>query len=408
MLATTITDELRLASNMRSKVVGIALKDRGAILPAGHAANAAYWLDDKAGKWISSTFYMNNLPKWVDDLNEKNLPQQYLSQDWTPLLDMSAYKASIADDNAFEGKWKGEASSSFPHFLPELQKEYGIGLIRATPFGNSLTKDMALAALRGEKLGQGKETDFLCLSFSSTDYVGHFYGVQAIETEDTYIRLDRDLAEIFKALDKEVGKNNYLVFLTADHAAVEAPEYLKSVKIPAGLFNPTNLEKEVKTFCQAKFGDSLVQTVVNQHIYLKETVLVQKKLNRLEVSEQIATAIRRKEGIAQVWTYNDFLHLPPSDDISRKVFDGFYEKRCGDVIYNLEPSWSEHEKTGTTHGSPYTYDTHVPLLFYGWNVPHGSTDMPLQIDDIAPTLSMMLQIRLPNGCTGKPIPFYKK
>ena len=187
---TTVTDELRLATNFRSKTIGIALKDRAAILPAGHTANAAYWFDDKVGKWISSTYYMQQLPAWVDDFNKKDLAAQYLKQDWNTLYPMEAYVQSTADDTRYEKPFEKGGKPTFPIRTSELFKKMGYGVIRTTPYGNSFTLDMAKAAVENEQLGQGEQTDFLAVSLSSTDYIGHQFGVNAVETEDTYLRVD--------------------------------------------------------------------------------------------------------------------------------------------------------------------------------------------------------------------------
>src|ERR1051325_387002 len=235
LLSTTIGDQLKLSDNMGSKVIGIALKDRGAILPAGHSANAAYWFDPETGNWISSTYYKKELPSWVNDFNKKGLTNKYTSQPWNLLLPPDQYSESVPDDNKYEGKFSGENAPVFPHDIPKLlAANGGAGLIRSTPFGNSLTKDFAIQTITSENLGKGNFTDMLCVSFSSTDFVGHMYGPQSMEVEDTYLRLDKDIAELLKFLDGWVGKGNVVVFLTADHGGCETPAYLNDHGIPGG------------------------------------------------------------------------------------------------------------------------------------------------------------------------------
>jgi predicted AlkP superfamily pyrophosphatase or phosphodiesterase len=232
MLTTSVTDELKLATNFRSKVIGIALKDRGAILPAGHTADAAYWFDDATGGWISSTFYMKSLPQWVQDLNAKKLPEQYLKQDWNTLYPIETYVNSSADNNAYEGKFSGTTTPTFPVRTSQMIGK-GVGVIRSTPYGNTITLDMAQAAIDHENLGADAITDFLAVSFSSPDYIGHQFGPNSIEVEDTYLRLDRNISDLLAYLDKKVGKGNYTAFLTADHGAAHNPNFLKDKKIPA-------------------------------------------------------------------------------------------------------------------------------------------------------------------------------
>ncbi|MEO8088088.1 MAG: alkaline phosphatase family protein, partial [Bacteroidota bacterium] len=231
LLCTTVTDELRAASNFKSKVIGIALKDRGAILPAGHSANAAYWHDPYSNNWVTSSYYMAQLPTWAQKFNERKMVDSMLSKPWNTLLPVDSYVESTADDTPYEGLFKGETKPVFPHNLPEIKKD-DEELIRKTPFGNTFTAMFAKAAIEGEQLGKGSNIDFLAISFSSTDYVGHMFGTNAIELEDTYIRLDRDLADLLSYLDNTVGKNNYLLFLTADHGAVANPIYNHDHNLP--------------------------------------------------------------------------------------------------------------------------------------------------------------------------------
>lgn len=246
LLSSTIGDEMKLYSNMKSKVISISQKDRAAILPGGHLSNGSYWLDTDTGNFITSTYYKNKLPKWVSDFNARQLPQKYLSKPWKTLLPISQYTESAPDDNPYEGLYKGEDKPVFPHNLPNMYDKNDYGVIRYTPFGNTLTKDLALAALKGENLGRGNYTDFLAISFSSTDYVGHKMGPQSVEVEDTYLRLDRDLGEIISYLEENYRKDGFLLFLTADHGAAYVPSQLMDLKMNAGYFNYKDFSDELK------------------------------------------------------------------------------------------------------------------------------------------------------------------
>src|SRR5690606_20270241 len=230
---STITDELQLATNFRSKVIGVAIKDRGSILPAGHAADAAYWFDGETGNFITSTYYMEKLPKWVDEFNKKNLVEKYLKQGWTTLYPINTYVQSSADDNRYEGKFKGADKPTFPVNTADLYKTSGPGAIRSTPYGNTLSIDMAKAAIENENLGKNVVTDFLALSLSSTDYIGHQFGPNSIEVEDTYLRLDKELGDFFNYLDKKFGAGEYTVFISADHGGAHNINFLKDNNIPA-------------------------------------------------------------------------------------------------------------------------------------------------------------------------------
>jgi predicted AlkP superfamily pyrophosphatase or phosphodiesterase len=405
MLTTTIGDELRLATHMQAKVIGISQKDRASILPAGHTANAAYWYDGSNGAFITSTFYMQQLPTWVTAFNDKKLPEKYLSQDWTTLLPIASYTESLPDDNAYEGLFKGESKPVFPHKLNELkEKNNGLNMIRATPFGNSLTKDFALEAIKNEQLGADEVTDLLTLSFSSTDYVGHQYGLNAIETEDAYLRLDKDLEELINYLEKNIGKDNFVVFLTADHGGAHNPTYLQSLKVPAGYINEKGIEKAMKAHLKEVYSDSLVLSFSNQQFFLNHEALAKYKLKLKEVSMEAARFALTLEGVANAYSVYDVVAASQSNDVAlSRIYMGFNDVRSGDVVLNYLPAYLDHGKTGTTHGAAYTYDTHVPLLWYGWKINQGASYEPVNISDIAPTVASFLDISFPNGCVGKPI-----
>lgn len=403
MWTNSITDELRLTTNLQAKVIGISLKDRGSILPAGHLANAAYWFDSENGAFITSTYYMQALPDWVSKFNAKDKAKEYLSKEWNTLLPIAQYAESLEDDNVYEGLLKGEAKAVFPHLLPKIYTEDGYELIRSTPFGNSLVKDFALEAIQTEKLGKGNATDFLAVSFSSTDYIGHKYGPRSIELEDTYLRLDRDLAQLLTFLDTYLGKEKVLVFLTADHAGAEVPAYLESVKVPAGYFASKQHMQQLKGYLYQTYSDSLVTSFINQQVYLNDKVMEEKKLNKEEVQQAIAQYVLKMTGVASSATALAMQRYEYTQGINSLLQRGYHARRSGDVMVNLLPQWMEYSKTGTTHGSPYTYDTHVPLLWYGWTIKPGSSVSYVAITDIAPTLAFILKTSLPNGTTGKPI-----
>ena len=277
MWSTTIADELRLATNFSSKTIGIALKDRGAILPAGHSANAAYWFDNASGGWVTSTYYMNELPEWVQRLNDKKLPDQYLAQNWNTLYPINTYKQSTEDGKTYESNLAGE-DNSFPHLTASITSNK-YEAFRATPSGNTYTLDLAKAAIDGEKLGQRGVTDFLTISFSSTDYVGHAFGPNSIEAEDIYLRLDKDLGSFLSLLDTRLGKGQYLVFLTADHGAAHIPNFMKEHNIPAGALDDADIRKMLNDEAERKFGvKNVVEQVMNYQLYLNYAAIETAKI----------------------------------------------------------------------------------------------------------------------------------
>lgn len=411
MFTTTIGDELKIASNGKSKIIGIALKDRGAILPAGHSANAAYWFDSETGDFISSTYYMNELPEWVKNFNAKKRTDHFLSQKWTSLLPIEQYTESLPDDNNYEFITKGETRPVFPHDLPTIVKAYegNKGLIRSTPFGNTLTKEMMFAAIEGEQLGKDDVTDMLCVSFSSPDYIGHAYGPKSKEIQDCYLRLDLEIAEMISYLEKNIGKNNFVLFLTADHAAAEVPAHMMDMKIPAGYINVNDVADELNNYLLEFFplndpSERFVKAIANEQIFFNLDLLKRNKIEREAIEIKAAEFFRELKGVANVLTRHNLLYTEYTLGIRKMMQCGFNEKRSGDVVINLLPGWMDHGPKGTTHGSPYTYDTHVPLLFYGNGIKAGSSSEKVDITDIAPTLSLLMDIPFPNGCTGKVIP----
>jgi len=408
MKTTTFTDENRLFTQMNGKTIGIAIKDRGAILPAGHTANAAYWFQGKdEGNWISSTYYMNELPKWVTDFNKKHSVDSYLKV-WNTLYDISTYTESGSDLNNFEGGFKGKETATFPYDLVALKDQNGgYDILKTTAFGNSLTTDFTIEAIKAEKLGKGNVTDVLTVSYSSTDYVGHNFGVNSKEIEDTYLRLDLELERLFKALDAEVGKGNYTVFLTADHAAVNVPAYLQSVKIPAGYFSTRDFSKKINDFMETTFGASdLIESISNNQIFLNRQKLQQMDLDLDDVQEVIVNEIITYDFVDKAYTATSMVSTSFPTGVEKLIQNGFNQKRSGDVIYVLDNAViSSYSKTGTTHGSAFEYDTHVPLLFFGKGIKHGETLQKTEVTDIAPTMSALLDISYPSGNIGEPLEF---
>ncbi|HXB40086.1 MAG TPA: alkaline phosphatase PafA [Bacteroidia bacterium] len=402
--ATTIGDEIKVATNKKAKVIGIALKDRSSILPAGHAADAAYWFDGSTGNFITSSFYRNDLPQWLIDFNAKKLPLDYLKKGWNTLLPIEKYTESISDDNPYE---KAPNKKDKPVFPYEFSKQLGknnFEIIRATPYGNTLTKDVALAVIEGENLGKDSICDMLCISFSSTDYVGHAFGPKSIELEDVYIRLDKDLEELFSYLDTKVGKGNYTLFLTADHGASEVPAYLQSLKINAGYVDDKTLEKKLKTELFKEYGDSLVMAYKNQQIYLNDSIIRIKKADKFSVEKFCADFFLSANEVSDV-LLGEQLNLQSQNDILFRglVQRGYHNKRSGDILVCYKPGYMEWEKTGTTHGTAFSYDTHVPLIFYGKGITTGSTLRTIYITDIASTISQLLNIPYTNGNIGNPV-----
>jgi len=400
---TTVTDELKLATNFRSKVLGVAMKDRGSILPAGHAADAAYWFEEKTGKWITSTWYRPDLPEWLASLNAKNLPEKYLKQDWTPLYPIETYIQSTSEGNQYEEKFETDKEPLFPIQTSQMMKKQGVGIIRATPYGNTLTLEVAREAIENEALGADNVCDFLTISLSSPDYIGHQFGPNSAKIEDCYLRLDKDLGEFFAFLDKKIGHENYLVFLTADHAGAHNGAFLRDHKIAAGNWNEREYRDSLNQFLKEKFGiDHLVRTLNNYQVnydYAKTATTDFEKvktatIDYLQHFDNIQYAVDMKKAAL----------APIPQAIKEKIINGYNHALSGEVQIILKAGWySDSDLRGATHGSWNPYDTHIPLLFYGWKVPRGKTASQVSMNDIAPTIAALLHIQMPSGCIGKPI-----
>ena len=401
LLATTITDELRIFTHKQAKVVGVSLKDRGAIFPAGHLGEA-YWFDTETGDFITSTYYMDTLPGWVQKFNSQRRADQFVSSIWEPMYDLGSYVSSDKDESTYEGLLAG-SQSVFPYDLSKADDNYTI--LPYTPFGNDILMEMALAAIEGADLGRGKYTDFLAISFSSTDYVGHHFGPNALELEDTYLRLDRNLAQLIKTLDAKLGKDNYLLYLTADHGVAEVPQYLTDNKIPSGYFKE-NVKGKVTELLNDKYGNAdWVESMSNLQVFLNHKAVEEKGLSLQEVQRVVSDYLMTLNGVAESYPAYVINWLDyNASGIKGLMARGYNQKRSGDVLFCLQPGWFRSwDNTGSTHHSAFTYDTHVPMLWYGAGIKHGESFKYHPTTDIAPTLSMILGIKLPSGATGQPI-----
>jgi predicted AlkP superfamily pyrophosphatase or phosphodiesterase len=409
LLVTTVTDELRLATNFRSKVIGIALKDRGGILPAGHTANAAYWFDDKSGNWITSTYYMNDLPQWLKDFNARKLPEQYLMKDWNPLYPVNTYLQTLPDESKYEGKFKGAATATLPVKTSELFKG-NVGLIRSTPFGNTMTLDLATATINAEKMGQGAVTDFLAVSLSSTDYVGHQVGINAVEVEDTYLRLDRDLAAFFTYLDGKIGKGQYTVFLSADHGAAHNTGFLRDHNVPADVWDESGAGKDLNKVLMDKYKlDKIVLGLTNYQVNLNYAVINRAGLDENAIKADCIKYLQDLPGVAFAIDMQKAATANIPEELRMRIINGYNIEHSGVVQIILKPAWlggrrvGENSPTGTSHGTWNPYDTHIPMVFMGWGINHGATSKPTHMTDIAPTVAALLHIQAPNGNIGKSV-----
>ncbi|MCZ4244738.1 alkaline phosphatase PafA [Pedobacter punctiformis] len=398
MLTTTITDELRLATNFRGKVIGISLKDRGSILPAGHAANAAYWYQGTTGNWITSSYYMKEVPTWIADYNKLKLANKFYAKNWETLYPINTYVNSTSDEKAYEGK-----NSTFPHNLTQFV-DRNFDAIRSTPYGNTITLDLAKLAILSEDLGQDNITDFLAVSCSATDYVGHAYGPNSIEAEDTYLRLDKDFEEFFNYLDKKVGKGNYTIFLTADHGAAHVPGFMQENKLPGGVVSDREIASKLNTYLNDKFKvNNVVLKSQNNQIIFDHDKTDNGSVSFDVIKSAAVEFLKRLDGFANAVDIAKISSSTLPQIQKTMITNGYNARRSGDIYYILNPNWFNGGPTGTTHGNWNPYDSHIPLVFMGWGIKPGASNKTHYMTDISATLAALLHIQMPSGCVGEPI-----
>jgi len=402
MLASTIGDEIHLATNFRSKVIGIALDNNAAILSAGHSADYSFWYDDETGNWVSSSYYMDSLPRWVEKFNEKMIPEAYLTRKWETMLPIEEYSESGSDTSVFEMGLEGR--SVFPYDLDKLstpkrnQRDYSV--LKYTPFGNVLTRDFATAMVMNEELGQDEYTDYLAIGFSANEYIGKVFGSNSVEIQDAMIRLDLEIAHFLDVIDQYVGIHNTLVILTSDHGLAYSPAYLSSVNIPSGDFNPFSSLSLLGSYLNAVYGKGdWVRYYYGQQIYLNHELIETSGISYQEIQEKCAQFLIQFEGVSNAVTSYTLQTSDFSEGIFHKMQNGYHQKRSGDVIINLAPGWIEKLNGGSYHSS-YLGDNHVPLIWYGWKIKRSTLTRPVKMIDIAPTISYFLDIARPNVSTG--------
>lgn len=397
----SITDELRLATNFKSKVIGIAIKDRGGILPAGHSANAAYWYDAATGNWVTSTYYMEDLPGWVKNFNGRKVVDSFYKMDWNTMYPINSYVQSDADDKPYEGKSSNDPKPAFPHLLAtHIGKNYGA--IAGTPHGSTFTFEFAKSALVSEELGKDAVTDFLAVSLSSPDYTGHQYGPNSIEIEDTYLRLDKDMADFFTFLDAKVGKGQYVFFITADHGVAHTVGFMKENKIAAGIISGRKSAAEQATI--DKFGlQNIILSSDNYQLYLNYKSIDSAKLDIHAIRNFLIDELNKDPNILMAFDNRNISAANIPMGVKEMFIKGYNTKLGGDIQVILKPQFYYGGATGTTHGSWYPYDSHIPLVWMGWGIKPGKLYRETYMTDIAATLAALLKIQMPNGSIGKVI-----
>ncbi|MFT5858927.1 MAG: putative AlkP superfamily pyrophosphatase or phosphodiesterase [Flavobacteriaceae bacterium] len=407
--ANTITDQLKL-TYPGAKVISMSIKNRGAILPGGHMSDGSYWYDFTSGTFITSTFFTEALPNWVAKFNAKKYADKYLKQTWTTIMPIDAYGESGPDNSPYEHLLSGKETPTFPYDLKEMTNDsLDYSLFTSTPFANTFLTDFAIASLKNEEIGADSQTDMLCISYSTPDIIGHAFGPYSVEIEDTYIKLDLEIKRLIQAIEDKVGSEDYVLFLTADHAVVPVPQYLTDHKLPGGYFFRDANIAALKEMLTVQFGDSLVLSDANLNIYLDHDKMTRLGLDEELIQKTVAKEIKSWDGVKKVFTANQLANASIDFEWMDMVRKGAYPRESGDVVFILEPGYlpkhadSDYARKGTSHGSAFSYDTHVPLLWYGKNIPKQEIFRNIDITDIAATLTHMLYIQRANALTGQPI-----
>ena len=405
----TITDQLKMASP-KSKVISVSIKDRSAILPGGHLSDGTYWFDYNTGDFITSTFYKQQLPDWVQRFNAKFDPAKDL-RTWKLLLPESTYQ--LADQSNYEVVLTGKTSATFPYDFQDMISKGAVAnnLFTISPQANEILTEFAIAALEQESMGQDQFTDFLCISYSTPDIAGHAFGPYSREMEDMYARLDRELQKLFSSLETRYGKDGFVLFLTADHAVVPVPQMLIEKKMPGGYFFMESHLQVLRDDFIMKYNANLLEYEVNQNIYLNLARIDSLKLDVQEVAEFAANELRKWPEVKTVLTRQELLSGSTKTDFwGEMLHNGYDIHRSGELIFLLQPGYlaKEHDEPkahlGTSHGSAFNYDTHVPLLWYGKGIEPGLQIYdPIQITDIAPTLIHILNLQRSGSMIGQPI-----
>ena len=409
ILVSTFSDELMLNQGGKSKVFGVSVKDRGAVSMAGHAGKA-FWFSKKSGEFITSRFYYDRYPKWVADFNAQKPASRYSGKSWQLLHDKSTYLFGAADDRPYETKLPGYGRT-FPHPFGKLGSKFFTTLLTISPAGDELTLDFVKALIKNEDLGRDATPDYLSVSFSSTDYVGHVFGPSSLESEDNILRLDRTLAELLRFVDAQVGLDKTLIVLSADHGGPEAPGYLKELGFEADYIDPKGWDKAGAIKALKKrfgIGEELITTYFHPYVYLNLKVIAENGLDQAEVERAVAEELTRFDGVALAVSSSALnVGRVPDTPLIQSILRNYNPNRSGDIYVVFEPNRFINKfgklTVAATHGSPWRYDTYVPIIFAGMGIPAQRIDRLVYTVDIAPTLSLLVGAKPPTGSFGAPL-----
>jgi hypothetical protein len=407
--SSTFSDELKMASKGKAGIYGIGMSEKAAILTSGHSADAVYWFDNITGTWMTSTYYTSKLPAWVNDYNAMSYAENYLNSSWTLFGPTTSYSDCLPDSNKLETGLAG--INYFPYDLKKIRLKWGsnpkkdFSLIRETPFANTMTTNFAMRLIENEKLGKDDVTDFVSICYSATDNIGHRFGPSSVEMGDAILRLDDDIKHLLKFLNDSIGKKNVLIYFTAAHGISEVPAVLEKNRIPSGYFLPNQALQLLRTYLNAVYGEGdWVKGYSERQVFLNRTLIEDARLALDDVQKKVARFLVQFTGVSAAYPYSAFEANDFGNGNLKRIINSFNPQRSGDVIVVLNPGWVEKDmEFVTNHNSPYEYDSHVPLLWYGFTVNRSTVTRKVNMTDIAATLSSLCRIPYPNACTGEPM-----
>ena len=410
LMISSLSDELRVADRFGPKVISISLDPKIAILSGGYAANGSYWYDNNSGKWNSSTFYMKSMPDWANDFNKKKIPDVYLSESWETLLPIDQYNSNIGNTNGNEKGFNG--IKSFPYNLQTIagkkKREIDYKILKYTPYGNTYTTDFAIATVLGEEMGKDPNTDWLSLNYAATSYAGELFSSWSVEMEDIYLRLDKELEHLFNFVDDEIGLKNVLIYLTADNATANPPSDQFGYKMPGGYFNYNSALSLLKSYLNVFYGNGeWVNFYYAQQIFLNRELIESSKFSLAEFQEKVAGFMVQFDGVSNALTATDLMKNNYTHGNFERMQNSYNQKRSGDVLLNISAGWIE-KGADRQYASSFHYDSHVPLVWFGWKIGRQEINSKVSITDIAPTIAALLQISGPSSMQGAVIPEFFK
>jgi len=407
--ASTFSDELKMASNQKAKVFSIGIKESSSILSGGHAADGSFWFDNTTGTWMSSSYYLDSLPGWVTDFNALNHAESYLNNSWEMFRSAENYTDCLPDSNKFEAGFG--SVSYFPYDLKKIRSKELTGprdnfsLLRETPFANSLTTSFAMRLIDRENLGRDDITDYLSICYSATDNIGHRFGPSSVEMGDAILRIDDEIRYLLSYLNDSIGKKNILVYFTSAHGISEIPAVLENNRIPSGYFRQNQAVQLLRSYMNAVYGEGdWIKGYSERQVFLNRTLIEDARLPLDEVQKKVTRFLVQFTGVAAAYPYSAFESNDFGNGNLKRIMNNFNAQRSGDVIITLNPGWVEKEgEYVTNHNSPYEYDSHVPLIWYGWAINRENVTRKVNMADIAATLSSLCKVPYPNACTGQPL-----